>query len=90
MGLSHLDFLDRWQNYDPPLTEAECRVEANLADSIVAEALGINAGGPIVLVERTSYTEGERPVDYDRLHYRGVQFVTRLARHISTRHEGER
>jgi GntR family transcriptional regulator len=89
MGLSH-DFLDRPQNYDAPLTEAEYRVEAIPADRIVAQALGINAGGPIVLVERTSYTEGERPVDYERLHYRGVQFHDSLARHISTRHEGER
>jgi GntR family transcriptional regulator len=92
MGPSHFDFLDRWQNDDPPLTEAEYRLEAIPADSIVAEALGTNAGGPIFLVERTSYTDGERPVDYEKLHYRGdhIQFVTRLARRTSTRHEGER
>jgi GntR family transcriptional regulator len=92
MELSHFDFLDRWQNYDPPLTEAKRRLEAIPADSSVAEALGINAGGPIFLVARTSYTEGERPVDYEKLHYRGdqIQFVTRLARGTSTRLEGER
>jgi len=34
------------------------------------------------LIERTSYTTGNRPVDYERLHYRGdlIRFVTRLAR----------
>lgn len=70
------------EKYDTPLTEAEYRLEAISADSIVAEALGINAGSPIFLIERTSYSEGQRPVDYEKLHYRGdqIQFVTRLAR----------
>jgi len=92
MQLSHFDFLDRRQNYDPPLTEAEHRLEAIPADSIVAEACGINAGGPIFWVERTSYTEGECPVDYEELHYRGdqIRFVTRLARPTCIRHKGER
>jgi GntR family transcriptional regulator len=70
------------EKYDTPLTEAEYRLEAISADSIVADALGINAGSPIFLIERTSYSEGQRPVDYEKLHYRGdqIQFVTRLAR----------
>jgi GntR family transcriptional regulator len=43
----------------------------------------VPAGSPIFLIERTSYTTGNRPVDYERLHYRGdlIRFVTRLARH---------
>ena len=70
------------EKYDTPLTEAEYRLEAICADSIVADALGIDAGSPIFLIERTSYSEGQRPVDYEKLHYRGdqIQFVTRLAR----------
>jgi GntR family transcriptional regulator len=42
----------------------------------------VSAGSPIFLIERTSYTTGNRPVDYERLHYRGdlIRFVTRLAR----------
>jgi GntR family transcriptional regulator len=90
MEISHFDFLDRWQNHDPPLTKAKRRLGAIPADSIVAEALGINAGGPILLVARTSYTEGERPADDEKRHYHSdqIQFVTRLARR--TRHKGER
>jgi len=36
----------------------------------------------VFLIERTSYSEGNRPVDYEKLHYRGdqIQFVTWLAR----------
>jgi GntR family transcriptional regulator len=68
--------------YDTPLVEAEYKLEAAAADPVVAQALQVPAGSPIFLIERTSYTTGNRPVDYERLHYRGdlIRFVTRLAR----------
>src|SRR5258705_5954222 len=68
--------------YDTPLVEAEYKLEAAAADPLAAEALQVPAGSPIFLIERTSYTTGNRPVDYERLHYRGdlIRFVTRLAR----------
>jgi GntR family transcriptional regulator len=76
------------EKYDTPLTEAEYRLEAISADAIVADALGVNSGSPIFLIERTSYTEGQRPIDYEKLHYRGdqIQFVTRLTRRTSSAH----
>jgi GntR family transcriptional regulator len=68
--------------YDTPLVEAEYKLEAAAADPVVAQALQVPTGSPIFLIERTSYTTGNRPVDYERLHYRGdlFRFVTRLAR----------
>src|SRR6266478_2078739 len=68
--------------YDTPLVEAEYKLEAAAADPAAAQALQVPAGSPIFLIERTSYTTGNRPVDYERLHYRGdlIRFVTRLAR----------
>ena len=68
--------------YDLPLIEAEYQLEAVSADEQVAQALGIETGSPIFLIERTSYGEGQRPVDYEKLHYRGdlIKFTTRLAR----------
>jgi GntR family transcriptional regulator len=70
------------EKYDTPLLEAEYRLEATIADHAVAQALGIERGSPIFLIERTSYSAGHQPVDYEKLHYRGdqIQFVTRLAR----------
>jgi GntR family transcriptional regulator len=70
------------QKYGTPLTEAEYRLEAVSADAVVAKALGIAVGSPIFLIERTSYSTDHRPVDYERLYYRGdhIRFVTRLAR----------
>ena len=70
------------QKYRTPLVEAEYRLEAVCADPTVATALRIDAGSPIFLIERTSYSVGHRPVDYEKLHYRGdqIRFVTRLMR----------
>lgn len=70
------------EKYGTPLIEAEYRLEAVSADTKVARALGVRPGSPIFLIERTSFTEGNRPVDYERLHYRGdqVRFRTRLTR----------
>jgi GntR family transcriptional regulator len=68
--------------YDLPLIEAEYQLEAVTADEHVAQALGIESGSPIFLIERTSYSEGQRPVDYEKLYYRGdlIKFSTRLSR----------
>lgn len=70
------------QKYGLALIEAEYRLEAIAANKAVARALEIAAGSPIFLIERTSYADGNRPVDYEKLYYRGdqIQFVTRLAR----------
>jgi GntR family transcriptional regulator len=70
------------QKYGTRLTEAEYRLEAVSADAQVAKALTVPVGSPIFLIERTSYALEHRPVDYERLYYRGdhIRFVTRLAR----------
>jgi GntR family transcriptional regulator len=74
------------QKYDTPLVEAEYRLEAISADATVARALAVPAGSPIFLIERTSYTTGHQPIDYEKLYYRGdqIRFVTRLARRPRT------
>lgn len=73
------------RKYDVPLIEAEYKLEAVAADNEVATALRIKQGSPIFRIERTSYSTGNRPVDYEKLYYRGdlIRFVTRLARKIS-------
>lgn len=70
------------QKYDLPLVEAEYRLEAAIATSEVARALAVPPGSPVFLIERTSYCAGPRPIDYEKLYYRGdlIRFVTRLAR----------
>jgi len=75
------------QKYETPLVEAEYRLEAISADATVAKALGVSAGSPIFLIERTSYTVEHQPIDYEKLYYRGdqIRFVTRLARRPRTK-----
>jgi GntR family transcriptional regulator len=73
--------------YDLPLVEAQYQLEAVTADAKVAQALAVEVGSPIFRIERTSYAEGPRPVDYERLYYRGdlIKFVTRLSRRPRSR-----
>ncbi|AVE43614.1 GntR family transcriptional regulator [Providencia stuartii] len=68
--------------YHLPLTEAEYRLKAVTASAEVAQALNIQPGGAVFMIERTSYTHGHRPIDYEKLYYRGdlIRFVTRLVR----------
>jgi GntR family transcriptional regulator len=72
------------RKYDVPLIEAEYKLEAVAAEAEVAAALRVKQGSPIFLIERTSYSTGNRPVDYEKLYYRGdlVRFVTCLARKV--------
>jgi GntR family transcriptional regulator len=73
-----------------PLVEAEYQLEAVCADATVATALRIGVGSAIFLIERISYSIGHRPVDYEKLHYRGdrIRFVTRLARRTPVLRKG--
>ena len=75
------------RKYNVPLIEAEYKLDAVAAANEVASALKVKPGSPIFRIERTSYSTGGRPVDYETLHYRGdlVQFVTRLLRKPSRR-----
>jgi GntR family transcriptional regulator len=73
------------KRYEIPLVEAQYNLQAVSADHDVAAALEVEAGSPIFLIERTSYSVGDQPVDYEKLHYRGdlIRFRTRLARRKS-------
>jgi GntR family transcriptional regulator len=70
------------EKYGFSLTEAEYKLEAAAASVQVAEALAVPEGSPIFRIERTSFTKGGQPIDYETLSYRGdlIRFVTRLAR----------
>ena len=70
------------RKYDVPLIEAEYKLDAVAAEAEVAAALKIKQRSPVFRIERTSYSTGNSPVDYEKLYYRGdlVRFVTRLTR----------
>lgn len=70
--------------YGIPLVEATYRLEAIVADDALAGRLETEPGAPVLRVARTTYTTGQRPIDYELLHYRGdlISFATRLTREL--------
>ncbi len=61
------------------ISQAGYKLDAVAAENEVARALKVKPGSPIFRIERTSYSTGSRPVDYETLHYRGdlTRFVTK-------------
>ena len=74
------------EKYGIPLIEAQYKLEAVAASTVVAKALELRPNSPIFQIERTSFTSNGRPVDYEVLSYRGdlIRFVTRLARDVKS------
>lgn len=68
--------------HDTPLVEAAYALRASTADSPTAAALDVDEGSAVFRIERTSFTTGQKPVDYEILHYRGdaMTFTMRLPR----------
>ena len=72
--------------YDTPLLEADYRLEAIAADPFVADSLDMEVNAPVMLIERVSYSLDNRPVDFEKLYYRGdrIRLSTRLRRRPSS------
>ena len=71
--------------YGVPPLEAEQELEAGLAQAEDAAVLKIAAGGPVLYIRRTTYTERSQPLEYVQSVYRGdkYRFYTRLSRERS-------
>jgi GntR family transcriptional regulator len=65
--------------YEIPVVESHYRLATVAVHGTVSRALGIDAGNPILLVERSTYSEDDFPVGYERLYCRGdhIAFITR-------------
>ncbi|OZC01432.1 GntR family transcriptional regulator [Rubricoccus marinus] len=74
------------RDYEIPVLRGQYRIEAAVARADEAGPLGVPEGAPVLLVERTSYTAGERAVYYQRRYYRAdrVAFDLELARPDAT------
>jgi GntR family transcriptional regulator len=68
--------------YGIALGEAAYRIEAGRASRAVAEALEIERGAAVLAIERTTYSAGGRPVDFEQMFYRGdrICYTMRLKR----------
>jgi GntR family transcriptional regulator len=71
-------FLILENDFGLALTHAELKIEAVLADDALATLLRVPEGSPVLRIERLTYTDGQRPLDFEYLYYRGDAFQYRL------------
>ena len=56
------------------LVRAEEHLEATLVRETESELLTVPVGSPALLIERTTYTEGDRPIEFVKSLYRGDRY----------------
>jgi GntR family transcriptional regulator len=67
------------RKYGVPLAGADYVVSATVADDRVARLLGIEVGGPVLRLDRTSHAHPDRrPVLFEHLHFAGARISYRL------------
>jgi len=68
--------------YGIALGEALYRIEAVRASRVVAGALEIERGAPVLAIERTTHSATGQPVDFEQMFYRGdrIRYSMRLQR----------
>lgn len=74
------------RDYEIPVLRGIYRIEAAVAHADEAGPLGVPEGSALLLIERTSFTAGERAIYYQRRYYRAdrVAFDLELARPDAT------
>ncbi|MDZ7658292.1 GntR family transcriptional regulator [Fodinibius sp.] len=64
--------------FDIPIEKGCYRIEASMADESLAEHLKVDPQTPLLLMNRISYTIGEKPVYYQKRYYRNDRMVFEL------------
>ncbi|NIT58180.1 MAG: UTRA domain-containing protein [Aliifodinibius sp.] len=66
------------EEFDIPIEKGCYRIEASVADNKLAKHLNIDLQTPLLLMNRISYTIGEKPVYYQKRYYRNDKMVFEL------------
>ncbi len=61
-------------DYGLTLGHADLQIGSALADDALAMHLKVEAGSPVLCIERTTHTASGEPIDYEHLYYRGDAF----------------
>lgn len=77
--LAARDIFDILENdYAFRLQAADLTIDATVADRRLAGHLGVAEGSPILRIERLTYVDGSRPLDFEYLYYTGDAYQYRL------------
>ncbi len=58
------------ENYDIPIVRGSYRITAELADEELSGHLKVTEGAPLLVIDRISFTIGNKPVYYQKRYYR--------------------
>lgn len=67
------------REYDIPVEKGCYRIEAENADTYLADHLGVDRGTALLLLNRLSYTVGDKPIYYQQRYYRTDRIVYELS-----------
>lgn len=63
------------KNYDIPVIRGCYRLSAEIADENLADVLKVDENSPLFVIDRLSYTIGEKPLYYQKRYYRNDKVV---------------
>lgn len=66
------------EDFDIPVEKGHFRIEAENASAEIAEHLDVETGAALLLVDRLSFTVGEKPIYYQKRYYRSDRIVYAL------------
>jgi len=72
------------ENYDIPVIRGRYKLSAEIADKHLANALNIEQNSPLFVIDRLSYTIGEKPFYYQKRYYRNDKVVYEMTLERST------
>ena len=75
------------EQFEIPIERGCYRIEATVADETLAEHLQVDRGTPLLLINRISYTIGNKPVYYQQRYYRNDKIVFELMANRKSRSE---
>jgi GntR family transcriptional regulator len=75
------------RQYEASPCSADEELEATQASDEQAEILGVEPGSPLLLITRTSFTEGGLAVEFSRDYHRSDRARIRIKSRVDTGHQ---
>ncbi len=87
--LSETTIFDILENkYEIPVVKGCYRMSAEAADKKLAKELNVSENTPLFLIDRISYTIGEKPIYYQKRYYRNDKVIYEMTLERTAEHKG--